>query len=586
MRGDLIFLLSLLSISSVTILYIGSDNSYRYIYGTTETLKRRIRDRLQDVAPKCCEELTKECFACATGLLVEDFCKRHSGEYGCPNRTKIPPNTTKLQPEPPLRSIYEFITNPKTDKCEVYHVLKGENKKEPDVRICMDNIKPPCNVISVGIAYNFIFDKFMLSKGCRVWSYDPSMKEGSYNQGPKHKFFHVGIGGKDGWSNDKSTLYKTDKSKQMKSFQIKTLSTMMKDMKVDFVDVLRIDTEGAEWEIIDSFEYNKIGQLLIEVHMWKKYKKTLYKMLSIPHVLFWSARNKWDNTILYNSMTSVYELGFLLNTYHDRKEIDVQHVKSQGGKYMAISQYRDKYFFIQNKHFEHWKIHNYISSSTSFRSFHNFKKIGGIWDDQKTCLIHNVAFLPTETDLYLLGGTGNKERLDKNFTFCIGHAIGSLQSLETAKTVIKSNPIDTDALPSVVLFNNKYFVYTRLNLERHMSGKRGVRVFILNSLDEVQKEHVQINLPFHSYTQNIVYHNGKFHAFFCSYYGVNHAPYDGMKIAYGVSENGLDFTIIKRDMFPGENIYLVNGYIKEQEDTLVFFHNTDSNKVFYIKLTY
>jgi len=89
MRGDLMFLVSLLSIASATILYIGSDNSYKYIYGTSESLKEKLRDRMHEVAPKCCEELTKECFACATGLLVEDFCKRHSGEYGCPER-KIP----------------------------------------------------------------------------------------------------------------------------------------------------------------------------------------------------------------------------------------------------------------------------------------------------------------------------------------------------------------------------------------------------------------------------------------------------------------------------------------------------------------
>jgi hypothetical protein len=88
MRGDLMFLVSLLSIASATILYIGSDNSYKYIYGTTESLKRRMRDRLHDVAPKCCDQLTKECFACATGLLVQDFCKRHSGEYGCPEQNR------------------------------------------------------------------------------------------------------------------------------------------------------------------------------------------------------------------------------------------------------------------------------------------------------------------------------------------------------------------------------------------------------------------------------------------------------------------------------------------------------------------
>lgn len=86
MRGDLIFLVSLLSIASATILYIGSDNSYKYIYGTSQSLKKHLRDRMREVAPKCCDQLTKECFACATGLLVEDFCKRHSGEYGCPER--------------------------------------------------------------------------------------------------------------------------------------------------------------------------------------------------------------------------------------------------------------------------------------------------------------------------------------------------------------------------------------------------------------------------------------------------------------------------------------------------------------------
>ena len=86
MRGDLMFLVSLMSIASAAILYIGSDNSYKYIYGTSESLKEKLRDRMHEVAPKCCEELTKECFACATGLLVEEFCKRHSGEYGCPKQ--------------------------------------------------------------------------------------------------------------------------------------------------------------------------------------------------------------------------------------------------------------------------------------------------------------------------------------------------------------------------------------------------------------------------------------------------------------------------------------------------------------------
>ena len=34
----------------------------------------------------------------------------------------------------------------------------SENANEPDVRICLDGILPPCNVISIGIAHNFPFD--------------------------------------------------------------------------------------------------------------------------------------------------------------------------------------------------------------------------------------------------------------------------------------------------------------------------------------------------------------------------------------------------------------------------------------------
>ena len=486
------------------------------------------------------------------------------------------------RPKQDIESIYKFITNPDLGACKIYHTLKGENEKEPDIRICMDNIKPPCNVISIGIAYNFIFDKFMLSKGCRVWSYDPSMNEGNYDLETNHKFFHIGIGKQDGVSNDKSTLYQTDKSKRMKTFKIKTLKTMMSDMDIKFIDVLRIDVEGAEWDIIDSFEYKNIGQLLIEVHMWKKYKDKIHKILSIPHTLFWTARNKWDNTKLYKSMTSVYELGFKIKSM--RKNIEMEHIPANAGKYMAIAQHKNTYYFIQNKHFNNWKIHNFISVSDTFTSFKNFKKIKGVWDDQRTCLIHNVAFLPTEKTLYLFGGTGNSDLLNKKYRFCLGHSMGSIQDLNSVKTVIMGKPIDTDALPSIVLYKNKYYVYTRLNIDKHMSGKRGVRVFIMNSLNDAQKTHIQVKLPFYSYTQNIVYYDGKFHGFFASYNNINHSPYNIIKIAYGVSDDGLDFTIIKRDLFPNENIFLVNGYVKYNNNVLVYFYDLNTKTVFYMTL--
>ena len=130
MRGDLMFLVSLLSIASATILYIGSDNSYKYIYGTSESLKEKLRDRMHEVAPKCCEELTKECFACATGLLVEDFCKRHSGEYGCPVRVdeQYPNHTLSWRDcEPFTNSDMNRTEALYTQLKKVVHVLNKTN---------------------------------------------------------------------------------------------------------------------------------------------------------------------------------------------------------------------------------------------------------------------------------------------------------------------------------------------------------------------------------------------------------------------------------------------------------------------------
>ena len=230
--------------------------------------------------------------------LCEEFPDVIVGEKDCTPKKKLISNEEKL---------YRLINTPDVNLCKRYHVLKGENAREPDVRICLDNIKPPCNVISVGIAYNFIFDDFMLKQGCRVWSYDPSMRPGNYTRGKLHKFFPIGIGAKDTMNGDKSTLYQQVRNE----IQTKTLDTMMTDMDIEYADIVRIDTEGAEWGFINKLNYTKIGQLLIEIHMWKNLANHARAVLGVPHSLFWTAKNGHDNNILYKDMTRVYELGFI-----------------------------------------------------------------------------------------------------------------------------------------------------------------------------------------------------------------------------------------------------------------------------------
>jgi len=381
MRGDYLFLLLLLSTASVAMLYFGSQTDTTYVYDTASNLQKRFRTKLEQTMPACCKALTKECLSCAAGMLVHDFCDRHKGEYGCTNVTVTPPPDQNIccQDDRPLckacqqgidikeylkrqsriPDLYKFIKNPKTELCNKYHVLKGENSKEPDVRICLDDITPPCNVISIGIAYNFIFDDFMLKHGCRVWSYDPSMKPGNYKRHERHEFFPIGIGSANEVKMDRSTLYKGKKYSNTNGFETKTLETMINDMGISYVDVLRVDTEGAEWDIINTWDYNKIGQLLIEIHMWKDKEMHARKVLDIPYGLFWSARNLWDNGKYFKDMTRVYELGFLKKSKKKNICIVTGFKKSPVKEYYSWASYEKIIPYTLSNMWQYSKRHGY-----------------------------------------------------------------------------------------------------------------------------------------------------------------------------------------------------------------------------------
>ncbi|CAD7928274.1 unnamed protein product [Amoebophrya sp. A120] len=119
----------------------------------------------------------------------------------------------------------------------------------------------PCAVFSIGIAYHFEFDDHFLQRSpCAVYSFDPSMqryhnehenppKEINYQRGPRHAFSPTALGKADGRhdASKHSTLYGN-----IKEYDVKTLATFMKERKIETLDVLRIDVEGAEWEMMDQ----------------------------------------------------------------------------------------------------------------------------------------------------------------------------------------------------------------------------------------------------------------------------------------------------------------------------------------------
>ena len=77
MKNNYLLFVSLLSCSSVIMLYLGSRPETTAVYGKI----RNLRDRFP-----CCKALTKECMACAAGMLVHKFCEQHPGRYRCPEK--------------------------------------------------------------------------------------------------------------------------------------------------------------------------------------------------------------------------------------------------------------------------------------------------------------------------------------------------------------------------------------------------------------------------------------------------------------------------------------------------------------------
>lgn len=224
---------------------------------------------------------------------------------------------------------YNLMKNKNTALCANTHILKGENSKEPDVHICLDNIRPPCVVYSFGIAYNWIFDDFMIDQGCHVFSFDPSMTLGKHKRHKNHLFEPIGIGPTSGTHTGKSTLYggKTN-------YEVLSLQDMMKRYDHSHIEMIRMDVESAEWNVLQQWTHDNlwqhIDQLLLEIHMYGDQYMHAETLMSIPMDLFHTARNLWNNRKLFKDMTQVYEVGFKKKSIKRKSRwLDVFHVNHE-----------------------------------------------------------------------------------------------------------------------------------------------------------------------------------------------------------------------------------------------------------------
>jgi FkbM family methyltransferase len=136
------------------------------------------------------------------------------------------------------------------------HTLRSERGKTYGVhQLYNDTTK--CIVYSMGSNNEFSFERRIrtVAPGCEVHTFDPTVVESGDGK-DAYDTYHgdYGFGGKD--------------ATKGLSFPIKSIATIMNELKHTHVDYLKVDVEGYEWNFLSEVEWGstRVGHILIELH--------------------------------------------------------------------------------------------------------------------------------------------------------------------------------------------------------------------------------------------------------------------------------------------------------------------------------
>lgn len=135
-------------------------------------------------------------------------------------------------------------------------------------------------IISAGLGQDISFDLALIEKyGCQIIGLDPTPKATDYvaqktASVPNFVFQQVAIAKSDGVlhlsppENSKNVSFKLSGEEEGIAFPCKSLTTILKELDWDGIDLLKMDIEGAEFEVLqDLVEKNiLVNQLCVEFH--------------------------------------------------------------------------------------------------------------------------------------------------------------------------------------------------------------------------------------------------------------------------------------------------------------------------------
>jgi FkbM family methyltransferase len=148
--------------------------------------------------------------------------------------------------------------------------------------VCPEGIGPKSVVYSAGIGRDISFDLDLIRLyGLHIWAFDPTPEslEWLRNQDTPSTFHVVecGLAGHDGtaafsplsprWE-CRSMIRGTRNQDELTVLPVRRLPSLMRELGHDHIDLLKLDIEGAEYEVIDDIVKSRVSvnQVLVEFH--------------------------------------------------------------------------------------------------------------------------------------------------------------------------------------------------------------------------------------------------------------------------------------------------------------------------------
>ncbi|KDQ10559.1 hypothetical protein BOTBODRAFT_36088 [Botryobasidium botryosum FD-172 SS1] len=177
--------------------------------------------------------------------------------------------------------------------------------------------KDDCVVYSFGVNGESSFEAEILDRtNCNVYGYDFSVDkwgpeiENDPERASRAHFFSYGISGKDAHApGDNPPMY--------------TLSTLMKMNGHKFIDILKVDIEGSEFETLSRLiaEYQRLdeplpfGQMQIEIHAWSHTFEEFQKWWALLEAVglrpFWTEPNIVYVNLIRGAAPTLAEYSFI-----------------------------------------------------------------------------------------------------------------------------------------------------------------------------------------------------------------------------------------------------------------------------------